>query len=110
MTKHLPPQQDLKKKTTWIQTLSHGGLVEPSAKWKQAIKCFEMSFEDMRGEFIDENPNLAKRLNETLSKPHKHISKEAIRIYSRLRTFIRIRHLNRRDNPTRNNIKTPKKW
>jgi hypothetical protein len=72
------------------------GLTEPSKAWKDTIRLFEVEFTTLHGDSLDKREGIVHRLQEILQRKFPNQCKEAVRLYSRLRTFIRIRHINRK--------------
>lgn len=95
---------------TWIATLSYGGLTEPTKEWKAIVRNFEEEFVQMHGHSLDRGKYVISRLKNQLGKKYSDVYPGAIALYSRLRTFIRIRHLNRQNINTRKEKQKMSKW
>lgn len=96
----------------WIKALSLGGLTVPTADWMKTVEQFETIFHSIHGTDISREKGIVRKLKTTLENQFPSVCKEAVHIYCRIRTFIRIRHLNRnRDlvSARRQNQKN-KKW
>ncbi|KAG8294991.1 hypothetical protein J6590_090528 [Homalodisca vitripennis] len=88
------PHEHLDNKI-WIKTLSHGKLTVPSEDWKKTIKEFENVFLKFHGEgnsFSKQNHVIAN-LKSILTEKFPNVCKQAIHVYARVRTFIRLRNV-----------------
>lgn len=81
--------------SSWIKLLSAGGLTVPTPEWMETIREMEKVFRLIHGDSFQKSPGVTKNLISKLEARFPEINKSAIRLFSRIRTFIRIRHLNR---------------
>lgn len=98
---------------SWIRTLSHGSLTEPSEQWLSFVKEFEKVFIELHGPLFKFSTEfgVVKVLKERLSAQFPNVCKEAVHVYSRIRTFIRVREVNRQhSNSKRKQTKKATKW
>lgn len=97
---------------TWVGILSYGGLTEPSEEWKKTIQMFEVEFKTMHGNSIDKEEQVIQRFKTLLETKFSNVCSEAIKLYARVRTFVRLRSLNRgqRAEFLRNSAKKNVKW
>jgi uncharacterized protein YukE len=104
-------KEDLSNET-WIKSLSHGKLTVPSEEWKSVITKFENVFLEYHGEgtAFSKKPNVIKNLKLILSERFPTVCPQAIHVYSRIRTFIRLRAINRNIEDKRGQLKKAKKW
>ncbi len=77
----------------WIDNLSFGGLTKPSKEFFLLIKKFEEVFEKMHGQDILHETKIIDKLHQKLRTLFPLVSDDIIRLYSRTRTHIRIKHL-----------------
>lgn len=109
MTKDLPPNL---QNDSWIEMLSYAGLTVPTDSWKNTVNDFEKVFESLHGkeDLYNKEKGVIKELKRRLSDKFPNVCPKAIHVYSRIRTFIRIRQLNRCVEKKRSEIKKAKKW
>lgn len=77
----------------WIEKLSRGGLLKPSDEWLCTVKQFEVVFVGVHGDTLN-CCNVIKGMCNILAQKFPHVHPLVIKIYTRTRTFIRIRSLN----------------
>lgn len=83
------------KTSKWTFLLSGGGLIIPTSTWMETIVKFETIFRNFHGCEFRKGRYVIENLFSLLERHFPEINKEAIKLYCRLRTFIRIRYLNR---------------
>ncbi|KAG8265711.1 hypothetical protein J6590_088802 [Homalodisca vitripennis] len=96
----------------WIKTLSHGKLTVPSEDWKKTIKEFENVFLKFHGEgnYFSKQNHFIANLKSILTEKFPNVCKQAIHVYARVRTFIRLRNVNSNLECKRKQLKKAKKW
>ena len=72
----------------WIQTLSRGGLRQPSLVWFQTVQSLEREFRSYHGTGLRKEPGVIKTVVMTLV--NKYLSASAVKCFIKTRTFIRI--------------------
>ncbi|KAJ4451774.1 hypothetical protein ANN_03246 [Periplaneta americana] len=77
----------------WIEKLSRGDLLKPSDEWLCTVKQFEVVFVGVHGDKLN-CCNVIKGMCNILAQKFPHVHPLIIKIYTRTRTFIRIRSLN----------------
>ena len=93
-------ESDLNKndvRTPWIKHLSYGGLTIPSDVFVTACNQFEEHFINFHGchkNTIDQDENVIKRMCDVLEKNYPDWPREVLMLFSKTRTFIRIKYLN----------------
>ena len=87
----------------WIQALSRGGLRQPSVDWYQTVQSLETEFQHYHGDGkrIRHDHGVIKRLVYKLSANHPLVPKEAITLFIKARTFIRMRYINRQSDSSK---------
>ncbi|GBL75626.1 hypothetical protein AVEN_154943-1 [Araneus ventricosus] len=99
---------------TWIEVLSKRGLLVPTDEWCEQIKKIEQTFLEMHGSnYLSIERNVISNLCLALKEKFPSVSEEIIKIYSRTRTFIRLRWLNVTlitNKIQRGQLKRTKKW
>lgn len=102
-----PPQ------LSWIGVISRGGLLVPSEHWLSTMKEMEVTFSTYHGDSFCKDKFVIKKLCFILEEKFPAVNKKTIQIYARVRTFIRIRHLNsetKKERVKRAQIAKNKKW
>jgi hypothetical protein len=81
---------------SWLQSLSFGGLIEPSSEWLSRVKIMEKYYQKYHKQQFQEGKNIIKRTTEYTKKMNKPniITDELISAFSRQRVFVRIKYLN----------------
>ncbi|GBM73070.1 Transposable element P transposase [Araneus ventricosus] len=80
----------------WIYALSKGGLTVPTEAWLKITEEMECLFVSIHGKSgYHSGKNVTKQMIKILEEKYPDVNRKAIKIFSRLRTFIRIRYLNR---------------
>src|SRR5665811_1156135 len=82
----------------WVAFLSKGGLIEPSRWWMSFFSKFEDIFRIIHDSNFEVNqtPGIVKYLASLLTRTYIDVPPKVITFYARVRTMIRIRHLNRK--------------
>ncbi|CAL8070762.1 unnamed protein product [Orchesella dallaii] len=84
------------RESFWVGRLSEGGLVEPSLPWHDVFKKFDIYFETIHGfSSIYKGSGAYKKLEDVLIANFPNIEDKIIKYFVRVRTNIRIAHLNR---------------
>lgn len=88
------------------------GLTEPSDGWKKQVMLFENDFKMQHGSGLDRERKVVARFEQVLKEKYPSVCPMAIKLYAKLRTIIRIRHLNRLNKVVDNRKSTQKmsKW
>ena len=84
--------------SVWITALSRGGLTKPSNKFLSILKNFEDIFDVFHGSTINPCQNVITSLIKLIQSKHPEVPLSVVKKYSRTRTFIRIKNLNRKIN------------
>ncbi|KFM64198.1 hypothetical protein X975_00105, partial [Stegodyphus mimosarum] len=79
----------------WIKLLSLGGLTTPFHSWMNTVYEFEKIFCAVHSTTYYKGKHLIGSLINNLEKHYPEVNRDAIRLFCRVRTFIRIRFLNR---------------
>ncbi|KAJ8938914.1 hypothetical protein NQ314_011290 [Rhamnusium bicolor] len=81
---------------SWIESLSFGGLIQPSDKWAQQVEKMEKYFNKFHKENFRQGKHIVKRTINYITKKvsEMQISHELIKSFCRQRVFIRIKFLN----------------
>ncbi|GBM98588.1 hypothetical protein AVEN_215098-1 [Araneus ventricosus] len=80
----------------WIYALSKGGLNVPTEAWLKITEGMECLFVSIHGKSgYNSGKNVTKQMIKILEEKYPDVNRKAIKIFSRLRTFIRIWYLNR---------------
>jgi len=79
----------------WTQFISKGNLKIPSNNLLQAAKQIEIDFKELHGNFLNNEPNIFKKLTSTVMGKINNIPEEVIQCFVRTRTYIRINNLNK---------------
>ena len=79
----------------WITALSRGGLMKPSDDFLMTVQQFEIEFKKFHGDGLNRCSNVTKRFAAVLESKFPRIPKDVIKKYSRVRTFIRLKDLNK---------------
>lgn len=108
MSKYIP--HETLGTVSWIHTLSYAGLTVPSDSWKKTVNEFETVFESLHGNKHNNKKGIVKELKKRLTERFPNVCPQAIHVYSRIRTFIRIRHVNRGFVKKRSEMKKARKW
>lgn len=80
----------------WIAIISKGGLTRPTEDWTQKVMQFEVLFGNFHGLDISKCERVIQTLTSVIKSKFSEIDEKIISLYVRTRTFIRIRHLNKR--------------
>ena len=80
----------------WIQTLSRGGLRQPSLVWFQTVQSLEREFRSYHGTGLRKEPGVIKTLVMTLVNKYSSAPASAVKCFIKTRTFIRMRQLNKK--------------
>ncbi|GBM95119.1 hypothetical protein AVEN_46315-1 [Araneus ventricosus] len=96
----------------WIYALSKGGLTVPTEAWLKITEEMECLFVSIHGKSgYHSGKNVTKQMIKILEEKYPDVNRKAIKIFSRLRTFIRIRYLNRNSpKDIRKSEKKMNKW
>lgn len=88
---------DMNKAPDWIQAVSIGSLFHPNDElWEVALKL-ESEFHKMHGNSLSKEENIFKKLADiTMSQIKTSVPYEVVLYFSRTRTYIRLRDLNRK--------------
>ncbi|CAL8073294.1 unnamed protein product [Orchesella dallaii] len=85
------------RESFWVGRLSGGGLVEPSLPWHDVFKKFDVYFETFHGfSSIYKGSGAYKQLEDILIANFPNIEEKIIKYFVRVRTNIRIAHLNKK--------------
>ena len=84
--------------TTWTRLRSQGGLSIPSPQWMAMFRRIEAAFclhHFLEPDFISRRPRVVEELVEVLCQDAGLPDVRIVRRFIRLRTFIRVSHINR---------------
>ena len=79
----------------WITALSRGGLMKPSDSFLQTVRLFEAEFLKFHGEEINRSLSVVTKFAENLESKFPDVPADVIKKFSRLRTFVRLKDLNK---------------
>lgn len=81
---------------TWVVHLSHGGLIEPSDKFRKQVFRMERLFKKFTAIMIPRRPNVVKYLSHKIMRAFDsgEIAREIVYAFVRQRIFIRIKYMN----------------
>ena len=79
----------------WLQTLSYGGLRQPSEYWFNGAQKMENEFRAYHETGLRKHRHVIKSFANRVSKHNKDVPQAAILLFFRTRTFIRLHYLNR---------------
>ena len=79
----------------WITALSRGGLMKPSNNFLQTVHLFEMEFVKFHGGKVNQASNVVKRFSNILETKFPNVPADVVKKFSRLRTFVRLKELNK---------------
>jgi hypothetical protein len=83
---------------TWIDLLSRGGLTEPSDFWLNRAIEMETDFELYHGNnSLKKGPGVMKNLVEELKIKYTDVPEQVLFTFVRIRTFIRLKYLDRKE-------------
>lgn len=86
---------------SWIQSLSFGGLTQPSDEWTQQVTLMDKYFQKYhRQEFCDKK-DVIKKTTEYIATKVTDVPKELIHSFARQRIFVRIKFLNLKKDETK---------
>ena len=83
--------------STWIESLSRGGLTVPSDSFLIACHAFEKEFNlfhNSHENHVDEGLNVTKRMTSLLMSKHPSWPEDILKLFVKTRTFIRLKYLN----------------
>jgi len=82
----------------WLRHVSRGGLTEPSTVWFKTFRLFDKHFENFHPTYndIDRTPGVVRRLSKFLQENYPDVPEEAVELFAKTRTMIRISSINRR--------------
>lgn len=87
-------QDDSYNLPSWVQQLSFGGLVKPTATWLEKIVKWNKYFEIFHGSLHRKGPEVVRKLTLKIKKKEPQFPIELIRSFCKLRTIIRINFKN----------------
>lgn len=81
---------------SWLQSLSFGGLIQPSVEWKSQVEKMEKYFQKFHGNKFKEGKGIVTRTYNYIARKMKNIEipKELLKSFCNLRVIIRMRYLN----------------
>jgi len=86
----------LSRQPLWVKHVSDGGLCEPSTAWLRTFQKFEEWFEAYHGNnSVLTSPNVVNNLISLLTTNYPFVPETAIKLYAKIRTFIKIKVLNK---------------
>lgn len=90
-------ENNVTQEFSWIETMSKGGLRIPSNEFLQCAKIIEESFTEFHGLSLRKECNVIKTVKMLADEKIKHlkIPEEAVNRFILVRTYIRMRHLNK---------------
>ena len=87
--------------SSWIQTLTCGGLRQPTHSWFETVQLLESEFRKFHGSGLRKDSGIIRKLTATLSQTISDAPKLAIACFVKTRTFIRLRQINRKSASTK---------
>lgn len=79
---------------SWVQSLSFGGLTEPSSSWKSDVERLDKWFVKIHKEKFKIKTKIVNRTTNFISKKEPLLAKKLINSFVRQRVFVRIKYLN----------------
>jgi hypothetical protein len=86
---------DGEEKKGWISSLSRGGLFSPTEEFMGLMKQFEEVFQCYHGSEISLDPDPINKFGVILKNKFPLLPNKLLFFYSKVRFFIRLRHLNK---------------
>lgn len=98
------------EKNNWTNFISKGNLKMPSDDLLRAMKIIETDFKLLHGRYLNNEPNIIKKLSNIVKHKINNIPDDVIKCIVRTRTYIRINNLNKNILNTNNKNKTKQKF
>lgn len=95
--------------SSWISEISKGNLIHPSPQLLDLIKEFELVFCLFHGKSLDVNPGVIQRFFDLLKSKYPNSDERFLKLYTRTRTFIRLKYLKKEYANKQSNFRNYKK-
>lgn len=79
---------------SWVQSLSFGGLIQPSEEWAENVQILEKYFKKFHNATFKKCKHIVKRTTAYLCKHNANLPKKLVESFARQRIFMRIKYLN----------------
>lgn len=79
---------------SWVQQLSYGGLIKPSAHFKTKVKKWNFYFESHHGDSFRKGKGVVQSLAKKIFKTEKELPLNLVKDFCKLRTIIRMNFRN----------------
>ena len=83
------------KENGWLGFLNHQGLMKPTPEFIKLLSEFERDFSNFHGESLSLENDPILKLGQILKEKYKTVPSELLFFYSKVRFFIRLKHLNK---------------
>lgn len=89
-----PPNKHSYSIPSWVQSLSFGGLMDPSEEWYQSVLNMDKHFTDIHKTGFAFKTKIIEHTTSLITKEIKNVPEILIQAFVRQRVFIRIKYQN----------------